>query len=977
MQTRIAICRLAALAALTTGLSVSQVCADEIWHNDWFAEAPAPFFAGARSLDYHDKPWTSFGFGADGDVVILASPSLAGMQSSGSQFVRISPAGQLRWVSNRADSLASNRGAHSIQVEADGSAYAAFGDPDNGEYEDKVVRQNSDGTIAWERYLPTGWLALAGSSRMASLGCSRLTLLDSTNGDVIWERLFDASLGSLCDGGLAADEQGNLYATVATRSETNGLIPGFRALKTDTNGVSQWSIATTLAGGGSLLGVGGGKVYVRTSIDMRALDVTTGSLLWATPVAATAKTLMSGGNPSEPIVVSTNTLYRIDGTTGQARWSQSLGDGGATFTADIVEGSIIVETSSSFSKFDLASGAMGWTQPSAGLRWDGFGGSDGSTFFGVAQAASLGLSSSLKRIDLQSGTFTNVPIPAITQGINATSVLDDESNVVNAGMLLGSNSSELHLRRVNSVTGAVLWDVTHSLGVSDPIRWSLESPQLAVAGAVIATAISSYSADACNSSTGAASISLHEKATGQERWHVVLEDVGERCAWISAPAIDPDGNVFEAVGAVVSGLNSQGTPEVRAKRTLYKFDANTGALLWRQDTDGGTNELYLQIFPQAFSLVGSDVLLHAPFLAGSQDTLRRISGADGSVQWASTQFHELGGGIGDSTYRIDASHVVVFAGTSGSIDWAALDVNTGATSWASSAVRPACTPPQSCNFAGGELLQNNGDLLTSGELGFAPSLRRYHNDGSGLVDNWNPGSGDALLFGALTNLWNDVDGALRVYLYHGFGPSRGALRFLSTFDFNSGGLLGKQAIYAFDPNALMWSYPQPLGAPLVDRLLVSTLGPRSSMPTTSGTALLDTSVSAHGNLAISLSLDRASVQAGDTLGFHLTATYSGDLPISVAHLFALMPWQGGVTALNCSGSNCVFDTRSGNVSATFDIAPGGSVDITGKVRVLDHAVYPQIYARTWGPLGLSEQDILDNFAHAAVTQSLFADGFEG
>ncbi|MEO7324469.1 MAG: PQQ-binding-like beta-propeller repeat protein [Dokdonella sp.] len=441
------------------------------------------------------------------------------------------------------------------------------------------------------------------------------------------------------------------------------------------------------------------------------------------------------------------------------------------------------------------------------------------------------------------------------------------------------------------------------------------------------------------------------------------------------PCFDPGGNVFEAVGELVSSTGSQGVTEVRAMRTLYKLDANTGAVLWRQDTDGGATDLFLQIFPQAFSLVGSDVLLHAPFLAGSQDTLRRISGTDGSVQWASTQFHDVGAGIGDRTYPIDAGREVVFAGTSGSVDWAALDVDTGATSWASNAVRPSCAASQ-CSFSGQELLQSNGDLLTSGELGFAPSLRRYHNDGSGLVESFTPGSGSSTLLGILTNLWKDADGALRVYLYQGFNLSRGSIRFLSTFDFNAASLLGKQAIYGFDPGALTSSYPEPLGAPLADRMLVSTLGSRSSTPATSGIALLDTSVSAHGNLAVALSLDHASVQAGETLGFHLTASYSGDVPLSAAHMFALVPWQGGVTSLNCSGSNCVLDTRTGNVSATFDIAPGGSVDITGQVRVLDHSVYPGMYARTWGPLGLSEQDILDNFAQVTVTQSLFANGFD-
>lgn len=420
-------------------------------------------------------------------------------------------------------------------MESDGSAYAALGYPDDGEYEDKVVRQNPDGTMAWERIVPTGWLATAGSGRVASLGCSRFTLLDATNGGVIWERLFDTNLYSICDGGLASDGQGNLYVTVATRSEENGLIGGFRTFKIDTNGVSQWSIDTALAGGGSLLGVGGGNVYIRTSTDVRALDAVGGSLLWTNSVAANAKTLMSDGNLPEPVVLSADTVRRIDGTTGQDRWSQPLADGGATFTADIVDGSIIVETGSSFAKFDLATGAVAWTQSSAGLRWHGFGGSDGTSFIGVARTSNVAYASSLERIDLQSGAFTNIPMPAITQGIDATSALDPEGNVVSAGMILQSDHSELHLRRVNAATGAELWGIANPFEASSSISWSLTSPQLAVAGSAIATAVGSYASNSCEAAAGAVRVAVHEKATGQERWHVVLYDPGERCAWISAP----------------------------------------------------------------------------------------------------------------------------------------------------------------------------------------------------------------------------------------------------------------------------------------------------------------------------------------------------------------------------------------------------------------------------------------------------------
>ncbi|MEO7756008.1 MAG: hypothetical protein ABIS07_05485, partial [Dokdonella sp.] len=283
--------------------------------------------------------------------------------------------------------------------------------------------------------------------------------------------------------------------------------------------------------------------------------------------------------------------------------------------------------------------------------------------------------------------------------------------------------------------------------------------------------------------------------------------------------------------------------------------------------------------------------------------------------------------------------------------------------------------PQGCAVGASDLLPYHGDLLSGDELNFAPSLKRYHNDGSGVADSWVIGPTSPLISGGITSVWKDPNDRVETIVYQGFKRSQGSLRLLSTFDFTSGALLGKQAISAGNPDSLSRSYPSPLRAPTADRLLVNTMGSPESMPATTGTALLDTRVTAHGNLAVTLNVDQSSVHASELLGFHLTAIYAGDVPLTGARLFALMPWQGGVTA-TCSGANCVLDTRTGNVDATFDIAPGGSVHITGQVRVLDQSVHPTMSARTWGPLRLSEQDIIDNFAQTTFTQSLFANGFD-
>ncbi|MEO7324467.1 MAG: hypothetical protein ABIW82_06535 [Dokdonella sp.] len=87
MRHRVSICCFAILAAVMSCLAARQARADEIWHNEWLVQATPPLFDGANSVDYHCKPWTSFGFGSDGDVIVLWSPTLAGMQSLGYQFV--------------------------------------------------------------------------------------------------------------------------------------------------------------------------------------------------------------------------------------------------------------------------------------------------------------------------------------------------------------------------------------------------------------------------------------------------------------------------------------------------------------------------------------------------------------------------------------------------------------------------------------------------------------------------------------------------------------------------------------------------------------------------------------------------------------------------------------------------------------------------------------------------------------------------
>ena len=52
-------------------------------------------------------------------------------------------------------------------------------------------------------------------------------------------------------------------------------------------------------------------------------------------------------------------------------------------------------------------------------------------------------------------------------------------------------------------------------------------------------------------------------------------------------------------------------------------------------------------------------------------------------------------------------------------------------------------------------------------------------------------------------------------------------------------------------------------------------------------------------------------------------------------------------------------------------------DVSARAKVLDiSADLPELDARVRGPIGLDESDTVNNFAHANVSQSVFANGFE-
>jgi len=173
-----------------------------------------------------------------------------------------------------------------------------------------------------------------------------------------------------------------------------------------------------------------------------------------------------------------------------------------------------------------------------------------------------------------------------------------------------------------------------------------------------------------------------------------------------------------------------------------------------------------------------------------------------------------------------------------------------------------------------------------------------------------------------------------------------------------------------------------LVAPENNRLLLEARTTSPPDPTPSGTAMLDTTILAHGDLGVTLDVP-PHAQAGQLLDFHARLVYTGDVPISAAHLNVYLPWSSGARGVSCTATNagaCTTDLAAGNVRATIDLNPGAVVDVTGQVLVLpldNNRETASVGAVGFGPVGLSETDTVNNLARVVVSQGVFADGFDG
>ncbi|HEU4663749.1 MAG TPA: PQQ-binding-like beta-propeller repeat protein [Dokdonella sp.] len=949
-------------------------CADDGWSSPWYASAPPT----VTTTQIGGKPQAVVGFAANGDV-LLSGRTFSGEDGT---VTRIAADGGLRWSSNLRS--ISQVYASVLTGGDDGGALAAFAlhpefNSDNGGL---IARFGPSGTRLWSHHVPTGWLVRVGTTRIASAGCAALTMLDIDSGNVLWQREYGSTARDCRGGGLVGDGHGTLYAAFEMQTGVNS-IAGSRLVRLDADGHEAWNIPITGSGIRAVPAVAGDVVIVADATTLQGRSTTDGHVLWQAPIADGERVLgaTAGG---DPILVSYLGLRQLASTSGSERWSRMMNVHGA----DIVGDALIVAGDSVLQRVDAADGALVWSTPVSDASWLAAGGFDGTTF-AVVRNRDVSQPPEVLRFDFASGAQTAAPsVPPIAQPVEGTTIFAADGRVFGVGVTGKAGEYAIRLRALDATTGVSDWEIADPDSSWMYREWPdiAEPAAIADAGAIAVTLQTYWGRSECPYAfTQAYPVSLYRTSDGARTWHVSLADPQgqSRCSSVSRPRLDSAGDVFVEVDEFRQCPPPDGDSWFCGRNTVYKLARTDGRVLWRADDGTRTGDA------DRWSMVGDDVLRYGPF-AGSTDTIRRVSGADGHVIWSSTVFS--GDGISSEVHRVDDTHVVVFPLFYGSGRWALLDTSTGTTDWLADAGPQSCPYP-AC-YDHDAVVLPDGDLLYPAERDYGMAVKRLHNDGSGTIETRTVGANSASVVSALLHFVRDADGQLHALLYRKLRREvatslTGSVTFVASFDPTSGVLGAEQAVGAFngydgDSSSLDWldASTRPLDAlamPDADHLIGRAIDRHEPKPSTTSTRMIDLSVSAHGNLAAHVEVDRTHVAPGDRVSFVVRATYAGDAPIAGAHLAAMLPWSSGVADAVCtvdSASDCRVDTASGNLDATFDVAPGGSIEVRGSVRVLDRDGIPLLSAMAYGPSGLAEHDTIDNFAGVALAQSLFVDGFD-
>lgn len=910
-----------------------------VWEQEWLASAPMTF-GWPRS-----QPDQKVAFGGDGGVLV---------EGRSPMYARFDATGALRW-SLDTPFLYSTTG---MTATADGGAYMLA----TGSSGSQLLRVDPGGSRTWSRAVPALHLVEVGGTRIAAADLVFLTVLDAATGDVLWQRRINNDAAYATDlASVESDASGNLYVTT-------GSAAGLRTIKFDDAGNEQWNVGGAAPGEGGIVGVGATMLFERYGDLLRARRASDGSVAWTADIHASDIVLATDDVAREPIVASVEGIRRFAADTGQARWTATLPN--PAYPAGVIGGRLIVSSSAQLVALDVTSGNTAWAvaRPAVDaygndLVIDGVGAGQGGLFFLVGHPSGPYQRTPLflQRTRLVDGAAMATPTPALPQRTVAASIAPQAGYAIGASASQHATTVDIQLRKIDAATGTVIWQM------SDPISESVAAGPLYPTSLALAehagklATTSSLQQQGCVRAPSGARVSLHEAASGARLWSALLTDPERACTNVYEPQLDDAGNVFVSTYEGYSCGNGQTCREA----AIYKLAAGDGQVVWRDAREADYE-------PRGFVLAGGRAVTTLPFRGGA--TFQGLSVATGGTAWSSALYP--GYGIDRYVFKVDDTHVVVVGESASGTSWAKLDAATGAVSWDRSVAHERCA---SLCFENGPVVLPGGDLLIHGSVGSRALLRRFHNDGSGIVDEWLVG-GEAPSQQTWVNRAElDEDGRLDLQLARRPGKQTPpSLHTFARFDMADGVLSDEQVIaaYGHDPVAQL-TYPDLLRQIDAGRFLVRTDMTRAPQTGAAGVALLDLAATAHGDLAIEARLDPASAVIGDSIGFRLHVTYTGDAALQGATVFAHMPWASGVTTPACTthvAGNCVVEVGSGDVRATFDISPGGSVDLSGRVRVLGYPARPLLSAYVHGSTALGESDMRNNFATAET--SVFLDGFE-
>jgi outer membrane protein assembly factor BamB len=836
-----------------------------------------------------------------------------------------------------------------------------------------LLRIGADGSVLWESQTSPWWLAMPNSQTVVAAGCCSITAFDATTGAVLWQYPLSGNSNTYpFAGGIVADSSGNVYATVPDGG-------GFDALALDIAGQLKWKIpvggnpAATLV---SPVAVSSGQLFLQAGPEIIALNASDGSAAWS----AASSFLAMAGSPAEPVVTANGSIQRLAAATGQPLWTQAFS--GSVSFANFAEGSLIVGSGNAVTALNPDTGSTQWSttipsQDGSGnsLNLQAAGAGGAGTILAVAGAGyGFAVPVFLQPIDSQTGQLETSPAitAKIPVGVNEdSSVKDGDGNIASVALDLNAGKSEIRVRRVDAATGATMWESVQPLdGFSAPAI-----PTVASGGGTIVTAVAeNQGSESSPNSHGFTWVGAFDDQSGSLRWQRFLQDPGtqyggQQYTNASAPVVDSTGNTYVAYGANISCGTYQFPFCTNEQRTLVKLAAVDGSTLWRFDNVGSNGQS--QIFPLDFLLSGDDIVINGPFAGAlaSHDAIE-LSGSDGSLRWTSDAFG--GGGQGRFLPAPDGSLIGI-----GANNWVKADAASGAVAWTNSRIATLpCTV--GCNGYD-EVVAPNGDYFSVGEADYMPFVHYLSGVQNGVEKFWRLDSAYTGLRSFVTRVAADPAGNIWLKLHRHFRKGAAGIDFLAQLDPATGTMLSQQALAGFGEFPFPeQAVPTFISAPEGNHLLAYTFAAGPPSTSVTGLALIDTTLTAAGNLSIHVTSDHAVAHPADVIGFHVVVSYDGSAPISGAHAIADLSGLGmtsGVTCATQSAANCVLDTASGVVNASFDIQPGGHVDITGQVSVSLAPGNLLLPALVYGPTGLSEQDTLDNFAMLSLTDEIFANGF--